>query len=77
MLSYRTQQRNYDMAAKDSKQASGKFKFLEHKGGGALVWVSSELAGRWFYSAGRLAALEGHQSGAEKLTSERKRGNLI
>ena len=56
----------------DSKQTSGKFKFLQHKGGdwGALVWVSSELARRWFYSADRLAAWNGHQSGAEKFTNK-------
>ena len=28
---------------------------------GAPVWVSSELARRWFYSADRLAAWNGHQ----------------
>ena len=47
------------------------------QGWGALVWVSSELARRWFYSTGRLVAWNGHQSGAEKLTSKKKRGNII
>ena len=37
---------------------------------GALVWVSSELAGRWFYSPHRLAARNGHQSDAEKFTNK-------
>ena len=58
------------MAAQYWKQANGKFEFLKHKGRGALVWVSSELAGRWFYSAHRLAAWNGHQSGAEKFTNK-------
>ena len=77
MLSNRAEQWNFEMAAKDWKQTSGKFKFLEHKGGGALVWVSSELAGRWFYSSGRLTARNGHQSGAEKPASKKKRGDRI
>ena len=47
------------------------------QGWGALVWVSSGLARRWFYSADRLVAWNGHQSGAEKLTSKKKRGNII